>query len=87
VLGAIVLFVPDFLRLKEWAYAGIVFELSAAAASLAVRGHAGGIIAPLILLGLALSSWALQPPSRILGTLSLTSSHGHVSSISSDKAT
>jgi len=31
--GAITLVVPGFLRLKEWAYAGIVFELSGAAAS------------------------------------------------------
>jgi len=37
--GAITLVVPGFLRLKEWAYAGIVFELSGAAASQAVRGQ------------------------------------------------
>jgi hypothetical protein len=67
--GAITLVVPRFLRLKEWAYAGIVFELSAAAASQAVRGHASDIIAPLILLGLALSSWALRPPNRTLGAI------------------
>jgi uncharacterized membrane protein YphA (DoxX/SURF4 family) len=36
--GAITLVVPGFLRLKEWAYAGIVFELSAAAASHAICG-------------------------------------------------
>jgi len=35
--GAIVLVVPGFLRLKEWAYAGIVFELSGA------RAAAGGL--------------------------------------------
>jgi hypothetical protein len=66
VLAAIVLFVPGFRRLKEWAYAGIVFELSAAAASQAVRGHAVDIIAPLILLGLTFVSWALRPASRTL---------------------
>jgi hypothetical protein len=84
--GAIVLFVPGFLRLKEWAYAGIVFELSAAAASQAVRGRPGDVIVPLILLGLALSSWALRPPSRILGTLFPTGSRGRVPSMPSDKA-
>src|SRR5262249_48939377 len=83
VLGAIVLFSPGFLRLKEWAYAGIVFELSAAAASHAVHGHAVDIIAPAVLLGLALSSWALRPPNRILGNLFPTR---YVSSISSNKA-
>lgn len=33
VLGGIVLLVPNCPRLKEWAYAGIFFELSGAAAS------------------------------------------------------
>jgi uncharacterized membrane protein YphA (DoxX/SURF4 family) len=37
--GAIILVVPRFLRLKEWAYAGIVFELSGAAASLSLLTH------------------------------------------------
>lgn len=37
--GAITLVVPGLLRLKEWAYAGIIFELSAAAVSHAIVGH------------------------------------------------
>jgi uncharacterized membrane protein YphA (DoxX/SURF4 family) len=67
--GAITLVVPGFLRLKEWAYAGIVFELSAAAASHALCGQMQELVAPLVLLGLALASWALRPPERVLGTL------------------
>jgi uncharacterized membrane protein YphA (DoxX/SURF4 family) len=67
VSGAITLVIPGFLRLKEWAYAGIVFELTGAAASQAVRGRPNDVIAPLMLLGLALASWALRPPSRTLG--------------------
>lgn len=67
ILGAITLVVPGFLRLKEWAYAGIVFELSGAVASLAACGHTPELIAPLFLLSLALASWALRPPSRTLG--------------------
>jgi len=71
--GAITLLVPGFLRLKEWAYAGIVFELSAAAVSHAICGHRSDLIPPLVLLGLALASWALRPPSRVLGgTLSVS---------------
>jgi len=31
--GAVTIVVPGLLRLKEWAYAGIVFELSGAVAS------------------------------------------------------
>ena len=67
VLGAVTLVVPGFLRLKEWAYAGIVFELSGAVASLAVSGRIAELVAPLFLLGLALASWALRPASRMLG--------------------
>ena len=65
--GAITLVVPGFLRLKEWAYAGIFFELAGAAASQAMRGQAKDIIAPVVLLGVALLSWALRPPNRVLG--------------------
>jgi len=65
--GAITLLVPGFLRLKEWAYAGIAFELMGAAASQAVRGRAGDVTAPVVLLGLTLASWGLRPPNRILG--------------------
>jgi hypothetical protein len=67
ILGAITLIVPGFLRLKEWAYAGIVFELSGAVASLAACGRTADLTAPLFLLVLALASWALRPPSRTLG--------------------
>ena len=67
--GAITLVVPRFLRLKEWAYAGIVFELSAAVASHAFCGHRSGLAAPTVLLALTLASWALRPPNRVLGTL------------------
>jgi hypothetical protein len=61
ILGAITLAVPGFLRLKEWACAGIVFELSGAAASLAACGRTADVVAPLFLLGLTLASWALRP--------------------------
>jgi len=67
--GAIVLLVPGFPRLKEWAYAGIVFELSGAAMSHAIQDRTSDLIAPLVLLGLGLLSWALRPESRTLGIL------------------
>ena len=67
LLGGITLLVPGFPRLKEWAYAGIFFELTGALASVIVRG--GDPWSPLILAALAVSSWALRPPSRILGVL------------------
>jgi hypothetical protein len=59
--GAVTIVVPGFPRLKEWAYAGIVFELLGAVASHAARGNWGDSIAPLSLLSLAIASWALRP--------------------------
>ena len=73
--GAVAIVVPGFLRLKEWAYAGIVFELSGAVASDAECGKWGDSIAPLSLLCLAIASWALRPASRTLGTLFLADEH------------
>src|SRR6266536_466246 len=75
--GAITLVVPGFLRLKEWAYAGLVFELSGAAGSQAIRGQPKDIIASLVLLALALFSWALRPPHRILGGALTATTHRH----------
>lgn len=67
VLGAVALLAPKFPRLKEWAYAGIVFDLTGASASHAAMGDdAGKIITPLVLLGLAAASWALRPDDRRL---------------------
>lgn len=70
--GAITIVVPGFLRLKEWAYAGIVFELSAGVASHAFCGQRSELFAPIVLLGLALASWALRPADRILGATLIT---------------
>jgi uncharacterized membrane protein YphA (DoxX/SURF4 family) len=73
VLGAIAILVPRFPRLKEWAYAGIFFDLTGAAASCASVGGYGAygfhIIAPLVLAVIMVASWALRPESRTLGTL------------------
>jgi hypothetical protein len=70
VLGPIAILVPRFPRLKEWAYAGIFFDLTgASASSAAVGGPAFHIIVPLFLAGLTVASWALRPESRIIGTL------------------
>src|ERR1700678_616669 len=73
VLGAIAILAPRFPRLKEWAYAGIFFDLTGAAASCAAVGGYGAyafhVIAPLILAVLTMASWALRPESRIIGVL------------------
>jgi DoxX-like family len=75
VLGAIAILVPRFPRLKEWAYAGIFFDLTGAAVSCAAVGGYGAyafhVIAPLVLTVLTVASWALRPESRTIGTLTL----------------
>ncbi|XXX78266.1 DoxX family protein [Sorangium sp. So ce134] len=69
VLGAVALFAPGFPRLKEWAYAGIFFDLTGAAASHAAVGDAAGqVMTPLVLVAIAAASWALRPESRRLAS-------------------
>jgi len=66
--GAVAIVVPGFPRVKEWAYAGFFFDLTAAAASRAAVGDsAADVIAPLVFLALVMTSWALRPSSRKLG--------------------
>jgi hypothetical protein len=69
LLGVIALLVPRFPRLKEWAYAGAFFNMAGAAASWVLRGDDMDAIFPLLMAVLVMVSWALRPPSRILGVL------------------
>ena len=68
LLGAVALVIPRFPRLKEWAYAGVVFDLTGAVASLLASGFidAGTLAYPITMTGVAVTSWALRPPSRRL---------------------
>ena len=61
---AVVLLLPRFPRLKEWAYAGAFFNYSGAAASHFLVGD--GLVSgfPLGFAILTLASWALLPPQR-----------------------
>jgi uncharacterized membrane protein YphA (DoxX/SURF4 family) len=77
LLGAIAVVIPRFPRLKEWAYAGFFFDLTAAAASRAFVGDsAADIVAPLVFLALVAASWALRPASRKLGAAAETGPKG-----------
>lgn len=70
VLGALVVLAPRLPRLKEWAYAGMIFDLTAASASHASVGDPPAkIIIPLVIAGIVMASWALRPASRKLGEL------------------
>jgi uncharacterized membrane protein YphA (DoxX/SURF4 family) len=72
LLGGAALLVPRFPRLKEWAYAGSFFVYLGAVASGVYRGRDDPgtyILPPLIFAVITLASWALRPPSRVLGEI------------------
>ena len=65
VLGGLAILAPRLPLLKEWAYAGIAFDLTGAAFSHAAVGDpVVKVIVPLVLLAIAAVSWALRPASR-----------------------
>ncbi len=67
ILAALAILAPRLPRLKEWAYAGMIFDLTGAAISRAVLGD--GLAAVLIPLGIGavvVASWATRPPARTL---------------------
>ena len=67
VLGSIASLVPGFPLIKEWAYAGIMIDLTGAAvASMATGGAWWHAAAPLLIAVLVIASWALRPESRRL---------------------
>lgn len=64
---ALVLLVPRFPRLKEWAYAGAIFNYTGAAASHLLAGSgAGNWLGPLVFASFTMVSWALRPAGRRL---------------------
>jgi hypothetical protein len=68
-LAAITILVPNFKRLKEWAYAGVWFDLTGAVISRFItHGPPITIIVPLVLLSLTMTSWALRPANRKLAS-------------------
>jgi len=70
VLGTVAILAPGFPRLKEWAYAGIFFDLTGAAISHAACGDAAWhIVVTLSLAGIAMASWALRPAGRRLAAV------------------
>jgi uncharacterized membrane protein YphA (DoxX/SURF4 family) len=66
LLGAVAVIIPRFPRLKEWAYAGVVFNLTGALVSHVASGdiEAGPMVYLLVMTGVTAASWSLRPPSR-----------------------
>jgi hypothetical protein len=67
LLGAVALLAPGLPRLKEWAYAGAVFDFTGAFVSHVAMGDpAVRLIGPFVYTCLTFASWALRPPGRRL---------------------
>jgi len=65
ILGSLAIVWPGFPLLKEWAYAGIFFDLTGAAVANAATHEVWWHVAsPLVILGVLYGSWALRPASR-----------------------
>jgi hypothetical protein len=67
VLGSIAILVPGFPLIREWAYPGIMIDLTGAAyTSVAAGGEWWHVAAHLSIAVLVVASWALRPESRRL---------------------
>ena len=60
ILALVAIFVPQFPKLKEWAYAGLVFDITGAIYSLIfVRHSVADIVIPTIALAIVFTSYFL----------------------------
>lgn len=67
LLGGVAVLLPGFALVKEWAYAGMIFDLTGASASSAASGNGvRHVLVPLALAALVVASWALRPEGRRL---------------------
>ena len=65
ILALVAILLPRTPRLKEWAYAGLVFVyVGAAACHVAIGDTLGNVLTPLVLGVITLASWSLRPASR-----------------------
>jgi uncharacterized membrane protein YphA (DoxX/SURF4 family) len=72
VLGSLAVVAPRYPRLKEWAYAGMFMDYTAAVASYVAIGEgvASNLTFPIISIAFLVVSWALRPSSRRVGARS-----------------
>lgn len=65
IAGVVVVLIPGFPLLKEWAYAGFFFTMSGAVFShIAAGSSVSEIWPPVLLLVLTVISWYFRPPGR-----------------------
>jgi len=65
-LAGAALLAPRFPRLKEWAYAGLLFNYTGRPPPIWLWVMAPAQSGPMIFTGLTIASWALRPPCRRL---------------------
>lgn len=71
ILGVIVILIPNFKLLKEWAYAGFFFLMTGALFSHLFMGDVGNAISgPLFQTLFIVTSWYFRPANRKLNSLS-----------------
>jgi hypothetical protein len=79
VLAILAILWPRFPRLKEWAYAGILFNMMGAMVShVACNDGPGILVLNVGVAGIAMASWALRPGSRRLAPPAKPLSRGEV---------
>jgi hypothetical protein len=67
ILASVAILWPGWPRLKEWAYAGIFFNMMGATVShVALKDPAWITVVTITIAALTLASWALRPSSRRL---------------------
>jgi hypothetical protein len=67
LLGALAIAAPGLARAKEWAYAGMIFDVTGAAASRAAASDGAlMVLIPLVIGIIVAASWATRPRSRRL---------------------
>jgi hypothetical protein len=65
ILGVIVIIIPGFKLVKEWAYAGLFFTMTGALISHLAMGDGGKAVAgPLMQTVFIILSWYLRPADR-----------------------
>ena len=74
VLGSLAIVWPGLPLLKEWAYAGIFFDLTGAAVANGATHEVWWHVAtPLLIIGVLYGSWALRTASRkVAGSIAAT---------------
>ena len=67
MLGVVVILIPKFRLLKEWAYAGFFFAMSGAVIShVAIGDGPQELFGPILLMVLTVVSWYFRPADRKL---------------------